>query len=63
MLAYKTGSIVGVVAEAALVRTPRFSYAVALLSKDSGDLRPNHTNVARVVLGEVSRAIYEVFAR
>ena len=62
-LAYKTGSIVGVVAEAALVRTPMCRYAIALLSKDSGDLRPNHTNVARVALGEVSRAIYETFAR
>jgi beta-lactamase class A len=61
VLAYKTGSIVGVVAEAALVRTPTCRYAVALLSKDSGDLRPNHTNVARVVLGEVSRSIFEAF--
>ncbi|CAN5848799.1 serine hydrolase [soil metagenome] len=62
-LAYKTGSIVGVVAEAALVRTPTCTYAVALLSQDSGDLRPNHTNLARVHLGEVSRAIWETFAR
>jgi beta-lactamase class A len=58
-LAYKTGSIVGVVAEAGIVQTPRATYAVALLSKDSGDLRPNHTNIARVHLGEVSRSIYD----
>jgi beta-lactamase class A len=61
-LAYKTGSIVGVVAEAGIVRTPRATYAIALLSKDSGDLRPNHTNIARVQLGEVSRAVYATFA-
>ncbi len=61
MLAYKTGSIVGVVAEAALVRTATCTYAVALLSDGSGDLRPNHTNIARVVLGDLSRALFEAF--
>ncbi len=61
-LAYKTGSIRGVIAEAGIVRTPRVTYAIALLSEGSGDLRPNHANIARVLLGEVSRAVYETFA-
>jgi len=61
-LAYKTGSIRGVVAEAGIVRTPRATYAVALLSEGSGDLRPNHTNIGRIHLGEISRAIYETLA-
>jgi beta-lactamase class A len=57
-LAYKTGSLDGVVAEAAIVTSPEATYAVALLSRGSGDLRPNHDNVGRVILGEVSRAVY-----
>ena len=60
-LAYKTGSLEGIVAEAAIVRAPRATYAIALLSEGSGDLRPNHDNVGRVVLGAVSRAVYESF--
>jgi beta-lactamase class A len=60
-LAYKTGSLRGIVTEAAIVTTPRCTYAVAMLSEGSGDVRPNHENVARVVLGEVSRAVYAVF--
>jgi hypothetical protein len=60
-LAYKTGSIQGVLAEAAIVRAPRATYAIAVMSEGSGDLRPNHDNIARVKLGEVSRAIYETF--
>lgn len=60
-LAYKTGSIEGVVAEAAIVRAPRALYAIALLSEGSNDLRPNHDNVARVLLGELSRAVYDTF--
>ena len=60
-LAYKTGSLVGIVAEAAIVRTPQVTYAVALLSEGSGDARPNHDNVGRVMLGEISRAIYTQF--
>jgi beta-lactamase class A len=60
-LAYKTGSIEGVVAEAAIVCAPGAMYAIALLSEGSGDLRPNHDNVARVLLGELSRAVYETF--
>jgi beta-lactamase class A len=62
-LAYKTGSIEGVVAEAAIVRAPRATYAIAVLSAGSNDLRPNHDNIARVKLGEVSRAAYETFTR
>ena len=61
-VAYKTGSIRGVVAEAGIVRTPRATYAIALLSEGSGDLRPNHANIGRVLLGDVSRAVYETFA-
>ena len=57
-LAYKTGSLEGVVAEAAIVRAPGATYAIALLSEGSGDLRPNHDNVGRVLLGELSRAVY-----
>jgi beta-lactamase class A len=60
-LAYKTGSLEGVIAEAALVRAPGVTYAIALLSEGSGDLRPNHDNVARVLLGELSRAVYATF--
>lgn len=60
-LAYKTGSLEGVVAEAAIVRTPGATYAIALLSEGSGDLRPNHDNVGRVLLGELSRAVYATF--
>jgi beta-lactamase class A len=63
VLAYKTGSIEGVVAEAAIVRAPRATYAIAVMSEGSGDLRPNHDNVARVHLGAVSRAVYETFIR
>ncbi|MDB4939166.1 MAG: beta-lactamase [Labilithrix sp.] len=61
VLAYKTGSIEGVVAEAAIVRAPRATYAIAVMSEGSGDLRPNHDNVARVHLGAVSRAVYDTF--
>jgi beta-lactamase class A len=60
-LAYKTGSLEGVVAEAALVRAHGVTYAIALLSEGSLDLRPNHDNVGRVLLGELSRAVYTTF--
>ena len=60
-LAYKTGSLRGVVAEAAIVRAPRATYAIAVLSEGSGDNRPNHDNIGRVKLGEISRAVYETF--
>ena len=62
-LAYKTGSLVGVITEAAIVTTPRATYAIAVLSEGSGDLRPNHDNIGRVKLGEISRAAYEAFER
>jgi beta-lactamase class A len=62
-LAYKTGSLRGVIAEAALVRSPRATYAVAVLSEGSGDLRPNHDNIGRVMLGQLSRAFYDTFQR
>lgn len=62
-LAHKTGSIVGVVHDVGIVRTGTVEYVVALMSKGSGDRRPNHDNVARVALGEISRAIYEDFTR
>jgi len=61
-LAYKTGSLRGIITEAALVYTPRMTYAVAILSDGSGDNRPNHDNIGRVLLGQVSRAIYDAFA-
>lgn len=60
-IAYKTGSLEGMVTEAGIVTTRGVTYAIALLSKDSGDLRPNHDNVGRVQLGEVSRAVYQSF--
>ncbi len=60
-LAYKTGSIQGVLAEAAIVRAPRATYAIAVMSEGSGDLRPNHDNIARVQLGALSRAVYDTF--
>ena len=31
------------------------------MSEGSGDVRPNHDNIGRVMLGEVSRAVYETF--
>lgn len=60
-LAYKTGSLEGLVAEAAIVSVPGATYAVAVMSEGSGDIRPNHDNIGRVMLGEVSRAVYETF--
>jgi beta-lactamase class A len=60
-LAYKTGSLEGIVAEAAIVTIPEATYAIALMSEGSGDVRPNHDNVGRVWLGEVSRAVYDTF--
>jgi len=60
-LAYKTGSLEGLVAEAAIVSLPGATYAIAVMSEGSGDIRPNHDNVGRVMLGEVSRAVYETF--
>lgn len=60
-LAYKTGSLEGIVAEAAIVTIPGATYAIAVMSEGSGDARPNHDNVGRVMLGEVSRAVYETF--
>ena len=58
-LFHKTGSIRGVVNEAGIVATERGAYAVALLSKDSRDLRPTQDNVARVALAEASRVVYK----
>ena len=60
-LAYKTGSLEGIVSEAAIVTAPGATYAIALMSEGSGDIRPNHDNVGRVLLGEISRAVYETF--
>jgi beta-lactamase class A len=57
-LFHKTGSLRGVVNDAGVVATERGSYAVALLSKGSRDLRPTQDNVARVALAEASRVIY-----
>lgn len=60
-LAHKTGSIVGVVADAGIVRTPNGAYAVALMSRDVPDRRPNHDNAARIALGEASRIVFGAF--
>jgi beta-lactamase class A len=60
-LAYKTGSLEGIVVEAAIVTLPGATYAIAVMSEGSGDARPNHDNVGRIALGEVSRAVYETF--
>jgi beta-lactamase class A len=60
-LAYKTGSLEGIVAEAAIVTAPGATYAIAVMSEGSGDVRPNHDNIGRVMLGELSRAVYETF--
>lgn len=60
-LAYKTGSLQGIITEAGIVTTKSATYSIALLSKGSGDVRPNHDNIGRVLLGEVSRAVYESF--
>ncbi len=62
-LAHKTGSITGVVHDVGIVRTADVEYVVALMSKGSDDRRPNHDNVMRVKLGEISRSIYEAFTR
>lgn len=63
-LAYKTGSIVGVVNEAGIVTRARgaedaVAYALVLLSQGSRDVRPTFDNVARVAIGEISRRVYE----
>lgn len=60
-LAHKTGSIVGVVADAGIVRTPNGAYAIALMSREVPDRRPNHDNVARGALGEASRIVFDAF--
>jgi beta-lactamase class A len=58
-LFHKTGSIRGVVNDVGIVATDRGAYAVALLSKESRDLRTTQDNVARVALAEASRVIYK----
>jgi hypothetical protein len=58
MLYYKTGSIRGVVNDAAVVATEKAAYAIACLTKGSKDLRPTQDNVARIAIAEASRVVY-----
>ncbi|MFO0737311.1 MAG: serine hydrolase [Labilithrix sp.] len=57
-LHYKTGSIRGVVNDAAIVVTEKGAYAIAFLTKGSKDLRPTQDNVARIAIAEASRVVY-----
>jgi beta-lactamase class A len=57
-LYYKTGSIRGVVNDAAVVATEKAAYAIACLTKGSKDLRPTQDNVARIAIAEASRVVY-----
>lgn len=57
-LYYKTGSIRGVVNDAAIVVTEKNAYAIAFLTKGSKDLRPTQDNVARIAIAEASRVVY-----
>ncbi len=61
-LAYKTGSIRGVVNDAGIVYTPQVKYVVVLMSKDSQDERLAQDAEGRVVLGRISELIYHEFA-
>lgn len=58
-LYYKTGALRGVVNDVGIVATERGTYAVALLSHGSKDLRPTQDNVARVAFVEVSKILYK----
>ncbi len=60
-LAYKTGSIRGVVAEAAIVETRDASYAVAVMTKGVPDLRPTPDNVARVAIAKLAATLHARF--
>ncbi len=61
VVAHKTGSIRGVRHNAGLVYTPEFTYAIALMSKGSKDMRTTHDHEGRVVLREISKLVYEHF--
>jgi beta-lactamase class A len=58
-LYYKTGSIRGVVNDAAIVVTETGGYAIACLTKGSKDLRPTQDNVARIAIADASRVVYK----
>lgn len=62
-VAYKTGSIRGVVNDAGIVFTPDFTYVVALMSKDSQDRRAVPDSEGRVTLGKISEMIYREFSK
>jgi beta-lactamase class A len=60
-MAYKTGSIRGVVAEAAIVEiagAAHTSYAIAIMTSGVDDLRPTPDNVARVAITKIAAALH-----
>ena len=63
VVAHKTGTLysTGVRNNVGLVYTPHFTYAVALLSQGSKDTRATSDQEGRVVLGKVSKLIYDEF--
>ncbi len=61
VVAHKTGSLRGVRNNVGLVYTPTFTYVIALLSQGCADLRWTPDNEASVLLGNLSRIVYEQF--
>ncbi|MBI5652177.1 MAG: serine hydrolase [Chloroflexi bacterium] len=63
VVAHKTGSLRGTRNNVGLVYTPKFTYVIAMMSRDCKDLRWTADNEASVLLGEISRIVYEKFAK
>jgi beta-lactamase class A len=63
IVAHKTGSLRGTRNNVGLVYTPKFTYVIAMMSRDCKDLRWTQDNEASVLLGEISRIVYEKFTQ
>lgn len=63
IVAHKTGSLRGVRNNVGLVYTPKFTYVIAMMSRDCKDMRWTQDNEASVTLGEVSRLVYDRFVK
>jgi beta-lactamase class A len=63
IVAHKTGSLRGVRNNVGLVYTPQFNYVIAMMSKDCKDMRWTPDNEASILLGEISRIVYEKFTQ
>lgn len=62
-VASKTGSLSGVRCEAGLVHTPKAEWAIAVMTKDVRDTRVTSDNEALRLIAELSRAVYDAWAR